>query len=104
LGASRGAPAVLNLRPGLRRYAGKRLTVGIRPEDLADAALSPNAPANARLRSTVDLGEALGSDVLVHFRIEQQAVPVRSSDALEAIAIVADGAASPCIARFTPKS
>jgi len=29
---------------------------------------------------------------------------VRSSDALEAITLAADGTASPCIARFTPKS
>jgi multiple sugar transport system ATP-binding protein len=91
-------------RPALKRQAGKRITVGVRPEDLADAALHPSAPANARLRSKVDLVEALGSDVLVHFHIDAQMVTVRSSDALEAIAMASDGASSPCIARFTPKS
>jgi multiple sugar transport system ATP-binding protein len=40
----------------------------------------------------------------VHFRIDAPAVTVRSSDALEAIAMAADDASSPCIARFTPKS
>jgi multiple sugar transport system ATP-binding protein len=37
---------------------------------MEDAALASEAPAERRLASTVDLREALGSDVLVHFRVK----------------------------------
>jgi multiple sugar transport system ATP-binding protein len=44
------------------------VVVGIRPEDLEDAALA-NGDAGARLRGRVELREALGAEVLVHFTI-----------------------------------
>ena len=68
-------PELLSARPGLRRFEGRRLIVGIRPEDLEDAALAPDVPANRRLRGRVELREALGSEVLAHFTINaRQAV------------------------------
>jgi multiple sugar transport system ATP-binding protein len=88
--------------PGLDRYAGKRLIVGIRPEDIADAATVPDAdPANS-ITAQVDLVEALGSDVIVHLGIDAQAAEVRSSDSLDEIK--ADENKSRCVARFTAKS
>ncbi len=87
---------------GLSRYAGKKLIVGIRPEDIADATAVPNAdPANT-ITSRVDLVEALGSDVIVHLGIDAKAAEVRSSDSLDEIK--ADENKSRCIARFTNKS
>jgi multiple sugar transport system ATP-binding protein len=53
-------------RPALAAYAERELIVGIRPEDLEDAALAPDAPADRRLRAEVQLREALGSEVIVH--------------------------------------
>jgi multiple sugar transport system ATP-binding protein len=50
----------------LASYVGKTIVVGIRPEDLEDAALAGEAPAG-RLRGRVELREALGAEVLVHF-------------------------------------
>src|SRR5438270_12876733 len=37
-------------RPGLRAYAGKQVIIGIRPEDLEDAALETDAPSDRILR------------------------------------------------------
>ena len=62
-------PEVLAERPALRSYAGKSVVLGIRPEDMEDASLVTDAPPERRLSATVDLREALGSDVLVHFRV-----------------------------------
>jgi multiple sugar transport system ATP-binding protein len=44
------------------------VVVGIRPEDLEDAALA-NGDASGCLRGRVELREALGAEVLVHFTI-----------------------------------
>jgi len=54
-------------RPALVRYAGQEVVLGIRPEDLEDAVLAPDA--RARLRGTTTLTEALGSEIVVHFEI-----------------------------------
>src|SRR5690348_4634651 len=52
-------------RPGLAAYVGKEIVLGIRPEDLEDAALAPGTESQ-RLRGQVELTEALGSEVMVH--------------------------------------
>ena len=54
-------------RPGLTAYEGKPVIIGIRPEDLEDAAIDTGAPADRRMKVVVDLHEALGSDVVAHF-------------------------------------
>jgi multiple sugar transport system ATP-binding protein len=56
-------------KPALARYVGKDVVLGIRPEDLEDAALARDVPADRRLRGSVQLREALGSEILVHFTI-----------------------------------
>jgi multiple sugar transport system ATP-binding protein len=57
--------------PGLERYAGKELVVGIRPEHIVEAtAGSPGPHEVTRLHAEVELIEALGSEILVHFRID----------------------------------
>jgi multiple sugar transport system ATP-binding protein len=59
----------LQSHPGLSAYDGKRVILGIRPEDLEDAALAPDAPADRRLRGRLELREALGSEIMAHFAI-----------------------------------
>jgi len=54
-------------RPGLKQYEGKEVVLGIRPEDLEDIALAPEASEGHRLRGKVQLTEALGSEIMVHF-------------------------------------
>jgi multiple sugar transport system ATP-binding protein len=60
----------LSTRPALRGYEGRNVILGIRPEDLEDASLEPDAPADRRLRGVVELREALGSELMVHFTVE----------------------------------
>ncbi len=62
---------------------GREVAVGIRPEALQDAALVPDAPADRRLRGTVVLTEALGSERLVHLRLPAR--PVVTDDVEDAV-------------------
>jgi multiple sugar transport system ATP-binding protein len=57
-------------RPGLKAYAGKQVIIGIRPEDLEDAALEPGTPSDRVLRGRLELREALGSEIMAHFAIK----------------------------------
>lgn len=59
----------LSVRPALKAYEGKSVILGIRPEDLEDAALESDTPSNRRLQGEVELREALGAEVMVHFRV-----------------------------------
>ena len=54
-------------RSGLTNYVGRTLILGIRPEDLEDASLQPDAPADRRIKTVAVLTEPLGAEVLVHF-------------------------------------
>jgi multiple sugar transport system ATP-binding protein len=62
--------ATLATHPALRSYEGRTVILGIRPEDLEDASLEPDTPADRRLRGVVELREALGSELVVHFTVE----------------------------------
>ncbi|HUP33318.1 MAG TPA: sn-glycerol-3-phosphate ABC transporter ATP-binding protein UgpC [Gaiellaceae bacterium] len=65
----------LSLRPALRSYEGRRVILGIRPEDLEDAELEPDTAADRRVQGEVELREALGAEIMVHFRTDaEQAV------------------------------
>jgi multiple sugar transport system ATP-binding protein len=63
-------------RPALRDYVGRKVILGIRPEDLEDAALEPDAAPGNRLHGVVRLRESLGSLVMAH--IMMNAVPART--------------------------
>jgi multiple sugar transport system ATP-binding protein len=60
----------LSQRPGLRAYVGKPVIIGIRPEDLEDAALEPGEHDGHMLHGRLELREALGSEIMAHFAIE----------------------------------
>jgi multiple sugar transport system ATP-binding protein len=59
----------LNQRPALKDYVGKSVIIGIRPEDLEDAALETGAPDDRTLKGRLELREALGSEIMAHFAI-----------------------------------
>src|SRR4051812_911379 len=60
----------LQTRPALRDYVGKQVIIGIRPEDLEDAALESGAPPDRLLHGRLELREALGSEIMAHFAIK----------------------------------
>jgi multiple sugar transport system ATP-binding protein len=72
---------VLEQRPALAGYVDQPVILGIRPEDMEDAALSPGAPEDRRFRSTVELREDMGSEVFVHMTVD--ATPAITEDVRE---------------------
>ncbi|GAA4920514.1 ABC transporter ATP-binding protein [Streptomonospora salina] len=107
-GQTLAVPAsLLERRPGLRAYLGREVALGIRPEDMDDAELR-DGERETVLTSTTDIVEALGPELLVHFRLP--APPVVTDDTRElARDAGADGidAAAPdsgAVARFSPRS
>ncbi len=70
--------AVVAERPALRGLTGRTIVMGIRPEDLHNPADRPGHPADQRLPGTVDLVEELGSDMMVHMRVDAR--PVMTDD------------------------
>jgi multiple sugar transport system ATP-binding protein len=65
---------VFRQRPGLKRYGGRSVVIGVRPEDLNVA--SPEG-SDVVLVGDVELVEALGAELLVHFSLD---APIVSAD------------------------
>jgi multiple sugar transport system ATP-binding protein len=106
-------PEVLAARPALGAFADRPVVLGIRPEDMEDASLVSDAPAERRIRATVELREALGSDVVVHFTIA--APPALTDDVRELVIDVGQealqkmeekvrGGESNVVARLNPRT
>ena len=97
--------------PALESYLGSMVVLGIRPEHLEDAALVPDAPADRRLQGTVLLRESLGSEVMVHLKVD--AKPAVTDDVRElahdtdavAVSDLSEGATeTEIVGRFGPRS
>ncbi|MEM9522282.1 MAG: sn-glycerol-3-phosphate ABC transporter ATP-binding protein UgpC [Actinomycetota bacterium] len=91
--------SVVDARPALRGYMDQPIVVGIRPEDLDDAAVFPDRPADQRLSATIDVREALGAETLMHFGIDAPHVDSGDPDALDELG---DESRSRCTGRFSP--
>jgi multiple sugar transport system ATP-binding protein len=73
-----GANSVtLDARPELVPYVGRRVILGIRPEDLDDASVTGRGDSGT-IAAVVDIREDLGSEIFVHFGVD--APPVRGED------------------------
>ncbi len=76
--------SVLAARPALERFEGTRVIMGIRPEDMEDAAIATLQPSDERrLKAVIDICEDMGSEILVHFGV--RAPPVRGEDVTAAV-------------------
>jgi multiple sugar transport system ATP-binding protein len=73
--------SVLAERPDLRGYDDREIVLGVRPEDMEDASLVAESPPGSALSATVELVEALGSDVVIHFSVD--APPAITDDVKE---------------------
>ncbi len=97
-------------RAALARFEGRQVIVGIRPEDMEDAAIHDDARPDRVLTARVDLREALGSEVLVHFTVD--APPVLTEDTRELARDAGVGeleterheGRSPFVARLSPRT
>jgi multiple sugar transport system ATP-binding protein len=72
---------VAETHPELGSHAGRTVVVGIRPENLEDAALEPDSPEDQRIRGVLVLREPLGSEIVAHFTVN--APPALTEDVRE---------------------
>ena len=100
----------MKARPALKAYAGKPVILGIRPEDLEDAALDEAAGLDQRLRGEVVLREALGSEIMAHVKVDAPAATTEDTKELakdagtEGLADLAEGSGATMIGRFGARS
>jgi multiple sugar transport system ATP-binding protein len=104
----------VSARPALKAYEGKKVVLGIRPDNLEDAALASDVPDDRRLRGKVELREALGSEIMVHFTVD--APPALTEDVRELVQDLGDERAvqemkeaegateTTMVGRFNPRS
>ncbi|HTT60005.1 MAG TPA: ATP-binding cassette domain-containing protein, partial [Acidimicrobiales bacterium] len=76
----------LRAKPGLKRYVGRPLVIGIRPEDLS---IGTSDAATASISGKVELVEALGSELLIHF--QSDALMVRAEGGPAVSTVESDG-------------
>jgi len=100
----------LETRPALKAYEGRQVVLGIRPEDLEDAALE-NVPGDRRIRARVELREALGAEILVHFSVQARAALTddvrelaRDAGDERAVEARAEDSHTTLVGRFGPRS
>ena len=88
--------------PSLGQFSGQRVIVGIRPEDFEDAVVADEAPPDRRVHGQAKLVEALGSELMVHFVLDD-AKTVNSGDPDAPEQELGEGISN-AVARFSPRS
>ena len=99
----------LDAHPGLKAYEGKTVVLGIRPEDLEDASVDSDVPADRRLKGEVVLREALGAEIMVHFMIDAkpaqtEEVQELALDAGDERAVEQSDERTTMVGRFNPRT
>jgi multiple sugar transport system ATP-binding protein len=96
---------VLRKRPALKGYDGRRVALGIRPEDMDDAEIVGGADGST-LVSVADLVEAMGADAMVHFPVDAEQVRTEDREKLDResghVRAAAGGAL--LVGRFSPRT
>jgi multiple sugar transport system ATP-binding protein len=70
-------------RTALASFVDRDVVLGIRPEDMEDAALVRDVPPNQTLAVVNDIREDMGAEVFLHFSVHAQ--PVRATEVTEAL-------------------
>jgi multiple sugar transport system ATP-binding protein len=78
-------PSTLERRSALAHFEGRRVVVGIRPEDMEDAAILRETHEERRMSVVCDIRENMGSEVYVHFNVPGE--PVASKEVVEALVV-----------------
>src|SRR3954449_5921267 len=100
----------LGQHAGLGPYEGKQVIIGIRPEDLEDAAQARDGGDDRRLRGRVELREALGSEIMVHMSVDARAAQTEAVQELrDDVGVPESGddggeQKATIVGRFTPRS
>jgi multiple sugar transport system ATP-binding protein len=98
---------VLRARPGLTRYEGRPVVVGIRPEALRDPASAGDVPGDSRIKGEVVLREDLGAEVIAHLLVDAR---LAATDEVRELArdvgeeVEASDGPATVVARLDPKS
>jgi multiple sugar transport system ATP-binding protein len=77
--------STLEKRPALSRFEGRRVVVGIRPEDMEDAEILRDVSEDSRMSVVCDIREDMGSEVYVHFNVAGD--PVTAKEVVEALVV-----------------
>jgi multiple sugar transport system ATP-binding protein len=97
---------ITDRHPGLGRYAGITIVVGIRPEDLN---ASHDERTGVIFKGDVELVEALGSEILVHFRTDaKMVIPEGTKIPIDGVTTVEVTSSAvmqedDCVARIEPR-
>ncbi len=78
-------PSTVDARPALARFEGRPVVLGLRPEDMEDAAVLHETHEDRRMSVVCDIREDLGSEVYVHFNVPGE--PVTAKEVVEALVV-----------------
>jgi multiple sugar transport system ATP-binding protein len=101
--------SLLASRPRLAGFNDRKVVVGLRPENLGDAALSAQSAPGTTLVADVELVEALGNELQVHFLIDAPSARSEDTEAATGAAELGGltnltGSRSEGVARVSPRS
>jgi multiple sugar transport system ATP-binding protein len=70
-------------RPALKKYVGKEVVLGIRPQDFEDPEFAQETSEGTCLKVNIDLIEAVGTETMVHFKVD---APLAITDDMKELA------------------
>jgi len=69
--------------PALKKYVGKEIVLGIRPQDFEDPEYAQEGGEGTRIKANIDLIEAVGTETMVHFKVD---APLAVTDDMKELA------------------
>jgi multiple sugar transport system ATP-binding protein len=93
--------ALIEARPAIQDFEGRKVIMGLRPESLQDASLQAS-PSDDTISVVVDVREDLGAELLAHFPVESAPVTIEQTG--DGIAQLGDSGTTEFIARMNAQS